>query len=278
LIDALNILSGYDLHAADSATRKHLIIEAMRRVHRDRAVWLGDPDFVSVPVEQLLNPYYAAGQRAAIRSDKAMPSDLLPGVDAGATGTQTTHFSVLDRDGNLVAGTISLNLWMGTGYMVPDTGVMLNNTMDDFAIKASTPNAYGLVGAAANAVAPNKRSLSSMTPTFVETPSGVMVSGSPGGSYIIGMVLLGTLNYLDGMDAADIVKYPRFHHQYLPDKVRYEAGALTPDEIKSLEARGHKLEQAGIGWGNMQVITWDFASGKVAAASDPRGVGEGLVY
>jgi gamma-glutamyltranspeptidase / glutathione hydrolase len=278
LIDALNILSGYDLAAADSATRKHLIVEAMRRVHRDRAVYLGDPDFVSVPVEQLLHPFYAAGQRAAIRLDKAMPSDLLPGVDAAAAGMQTTHFSVLDRDGNLVAATISLNLWMGSGFVVPKTGVLLNNTMDDFSIKASTPNAYGLIGAAANAIAPNKRSLSSMTPTFVEAKNGLMIAGSPGGSYIIGMVLLGTLNFLDGMSAADIVKYPRFHHQYMPDKLRYEAGALSADDIKALEGRGHKLEQAGIGWGNMQVITWDYTTGKVAAASDPRGVGEGMVY
>jgi gamma-glutamyltranspeptidase/glutathione hydrolase len=124
------------------------------------------------------------------------------------------------------------------------------------------PNEFGLVGNA-NAIAPNKRSLSSMTPTFVETPKGLMIIGSPGGSYIISMVLLGTLNYLDGMSAADIVKYPRYHHQYLPDVVDYEKGALTESEMLKLQAMGHTLKAGGRQWGNMQVITWDYASGKV---------------
>ncbi len=278
LLDSLNILSGYDLAHVGSATAKHLVIEAMQRAYRDRAVHLGDPDFVQVPVAMLTNPDYAAGQRAAIRTDKAMPSALLPGVEPGPTGPQTTHFSIVDRDGNLVAGTISLNLWFGTGYAVPKTGVLLNNTMDDFSIKPGVPNEYGLVGDAANAIAPLKRSLSSMTPSFVETPRGLMVIGSPGGSYIISMVLLGTLNYMDGMKAADIVKYPRYHHQFLPDVVSYEHGALTAEEIKSLEAMGHHLQESAQPWGNMQVVTWDYASGQVEAASDPRGEGEGLVY
>jgi gamma-glutamyltranspeptidase / glutathione hydrolase len=162
--------------------------------------------------------------------------------------------------------------------MVPKTGIMLNNTMDDFSIKQATQNSFGLVGGTANAIAPNKRSLSSMTPTFVETPHGVMIAGSPGGSYIINMVLLGTLNFLDGMSAADIVRYPRYHHQYLPDEVDYEKGALSADEIRILEGEGHQLRESSRQWGNMQVITWDFASGHVDAASDPRGAGEGLVY
>ena len=278
LVDALNILSGVDLQAADPVTRKHWVIESMRRIYRDRAIYLGDPDFVKVPVDLLTNPAYAAGQRSSIRSDKAMPSDYLPGVTENQGGTQTTHFSVLDRNGNLVAATLSVNLWLGTGVIAGATGVLLNNTMDDFSIKPGVPNDFGLVGAAANAIAGNKRSLSSMTPTFIETPKGTMLIGSPGGSTIISMVLLGTLNYLDGMSAADIVKYPRYHHQYSPDVVDYETGALSADEIKALEARGHKLEASSYQWGNMQVVTWDFASGKVEAASDPRGVGVGLVY
>ena len=191
LIDALNILSGWDLAKFDSATRKHLIIESMRRAFRDRAVYLGDPDFVKVPVPLLTNPAYAAGQRASIRADKAMPSDLLPGVDAAPAGTNTTHFSILDAAGNGVAATISINLWLGSGYMVEKTGVMLNDTMDDFSIKPAEPNAFGLVGGSANAIAPGKRPLSSMTPTFVQTRSGLMIVGSPGGSTIISMVLLG---------------------------------------------------------------------------------------
>jgi gamma-glutamyltranspeptidase / glutathione hydrolase len=278
VVDALNILSGYDLHGVDSVTHKHLVIEAMRRAYRDRAQYLGDPDFVSMPLRLLTSPDYAAGQRASIRTDKAMPSDMLPGIGSQPVGMQTTHFSVLDAAGNRVAGTISINLFFGTGYMPPKTGVLLNDTMDDFSIKPGTPNAFGLVGDAANAIAPNKRSLSSMAPSFVETPKGVMIIGTPGGSYIISMVLLGTLDYLDGMSAADVVKDPRYHHQYLPDVVDYEKGALSADEIARLQAMGHSLKESSRRWGNMEVITWDYATGKVEAASDPRGEGEGLVY
>jgi len=278
LLDSLNILDGFDLHAVDSATRKHLIVEAMRRAYRDRAIYLGDPDFVKIPLRQLTNVDYAAGQRSSIRADKAMPSNLLPGIESEPGGTQTTHFSVLDSTGNLVAGTISINLFFGNGYVPAKTGVLLNNTMDDFSTKPGRPNAFGLVGATANAIAPNKRSLSSMTPSFVETPKGLMILGSPGGSYIISMVLLGTLNFMDGMNAADIVKYPHYHHQYLPDEIDYEPGALSEGEIAALRAKGHQLKLSPRQWGNMQVITWDFASGKVEAASDPRGEGEGLVY
>ena len=278
VLDALNILSGFDLHRYDSATQKHLVIEAMRRAYRDRAIYLGDPDFVKMPLAQLTSKDYAAGQRSSIRTDKAMPSNLLPGIESEAVGMHTTHFSVLDAAGNRVAATISVNLFFGTGYMPPKTGVLLNNTMDDFSTKPGRPNEFGLVGATANAIAPNKRPLSSMSPTFVETSKGLMIEGSPGGSFIISMVILGTLNYVDGMNAADIVNYPRYHHQYLPDVVDYEPGAFTDAEISELSAMGHTLKVSGRRWGNMQVITWDFASGKVEAASDPRGEGVGLVY
>ncbi len=274
----MNILSGFDLARFDGATRKHVVIEAMRRAYRDRALYLGDPDFVSVPVDLLTNPAYAAGQRASIRIDRAMPSELLPGVESQVTGMDTTHFSVLDAAGNRVAATISINLWMGSAFMAAKTGVLLNDTMDDFSIKAGTPNAFGLVGNGANSVAANKRSLSSMTPTFVETPQGMMIIGSPGGSTIISMVILGTLDYLDGMNAAQIVADPRYHHQYLPDVVEYEKGALREGESGALAAMGHSLEEGRRRWGNMQVITWNYATGKVEAASDPRGEGAGLVY
>ena len=278
VVDALNILSGYDLHAMPSATRKHLIVEAMRRAYRDRALFLGDPDFVTIPLPQLINVDYAAGQRSSIRMDKAMPSDMLPGIESENVGMHTSHFSVLDAAGNRVAGTISINLFFGSGFVAPKTGVFLNDTMDDFSVKPGTPNAFGLVGNAANAIAPNKRSLSSMAPSFVETPKGMMIIGTPGGSYIISMVLLGTLDYLDGMKATDIVKDPRYHHQYLPDVVEYEKGSLDDAEIAELRSMGHSLNEGTRRWGNMQVITWDYASGRVEAASDPRGEGEGMVY
>ena len=278
VLDSLNILAGFDLHDEDSATRKHLIIEAMRRAYRDRAIFLGDPDFIKMPLQQLMSVDYAAGQRSSIRADKAMPSDLLPGIESEPKGMNTTHFSVLDAAGNRAAVTITVNLFFGSGYMPAGTGVLLNDEMDDFSTKPGRPNVFGLIGNTANSIAPNKRSLSSMSPTFVETQKGMMIIGSPGGSTIISQVLLGVLNYVDGMSAADIVKYPHYHHQYLPDEVGYEQGALTDGEIAKLQSMGHKLRLSNRQWGNMQVITWDFASGKVEAASDPRGEGEGLVY
>lgn len=278
LVDALNILDGYDLGKLDSVTRKHAVVEAMRRAHRDRAIYLGDPDFVRVPVERLTSPFYAEGQRTSLRLDRATPSDMLPSDAMSAQqGAHTTHFSILDRDGNRAAVTITLNLWFGSGLMVPGTGILLNNQMDDFSIKAGTPNAYQLIGAEANAIAPGKRPLSSSTPTFVESPRGLMIAGTPGGSYIIGMVLLATLDFMDGKGAMDIVSAPRFHHQYSPDVITYEPGAFTDAEKAALTARGHEL-RAGEQWGNMQVITWDYATGQVDAAADPRGNGEGLVY
>jgi len=277
LIDALNILSGFDLQHVDSATRKHLVIEAMRRVHRDRAVYLGDPDFVKIPVDRLINPYYADGQRSSIRLDRATPSAALPGIERSPGGNQTTHFSILDADGNRVAATITINLFFGTGMVIPDTGIFLNNEMDDFSIKPGEPNAFQLIGADANEVAPGKRPLSSSTPTFVESDRGVMITGSPGGSRIIGMVLLATLDYMDGKNAKEIAAAPRYHHQFSPDVVFYERNALSDQERAALEARGDKLRE-GERWGNLQTVIWDRRSGVVEAAADPRGFGEGLVY
>jgi len=278
LIDALNILEGFDLDKVDKVTRTHLVVEAMRRVHRDRAVYLGDPDFVSVPVDRLINDYYADGQRASIRMDKATPSSSLPGVDAAPAGTQTTHFSVIDKNGNMVAATLTLNFFFGSGLMVPGTGILLNNQMDDFSAKPGVPNGFQLIGAEANSIAPGKRPLSSSTPTFVEGSTGLMIIGSPGGSRIPGMVILGTLGFLEGRNAQEIVSAPRFHHQFSPDVLEFEPGALDADERAQLESRGHVLKEGSRKWGNTQVVTWDYKTGKVEAASDPRGVGEGLVY
>jgi gamma-glutamyltranspeptidase/glutathione hydrolase len=278
LIEALNVLSGYDLDKLDSVTRKHLIIEAMRRMHRDRAVYLGDPAFTSVPVKRLTDPDYAAGLRTSIRLDRATPSATLESApEAAAVGANTTHFSILDKDGNRVAGTITLNAGFGSGLMIDGTGMLLNNEMDDFSMKAGVPNIYGLIGASANAIEPGKRMLSSITPTFVESPRGYMIVGSPGGSLITGMVLLATLNYLDGMNAEQIVAAPRIHHQYQPDTLTYEAAALTPEEVVELKRRGHELRMRET-WGNLQVVTFDAVTGKVSGASDPRGVGTTGLY
>ncbi len=273
LVEMFNILSGYDLEKEAQLTRKHLIVEAMRRAYRDRAIYLGDPDFVDVPIDNLTSPIYAAGLRASIRKDKATPSSSLPGIEAIKEGFHTTHFSVLDQEGNRVSATVTINYPFGSGFVVPGTGVLLNDEMDDFSAKPGVPNAYGLVGAEANAIAPNKRPLSSMSPTFLETDEGVAILGTPGGSRIITMVLLGSLDFIAGNGPEDWVKLGRFHHQYLPDKIQYEPGALTSAEISGLKSLGHKLQKTRHKYGNMQAILWDKKTNQVSAASDPRGVG-----
>ena len=276
IINMLNILSGFELDALPGDARKHLVIESMRRAYRDRALYLGDPDFTAVPVAQLTSPYYAAGQRAAIRVDRATPSADLPGLwPDGPRGRDTTHFSILDRDGNRVAGTMSINTWYGSAFMAPGTGVILNNEMDDFAVSPGVPNDFQLLGSDANAVAPGKRMLSSMSPTFLESDRGIAIIGTPGGSRIITMVLLATLAWLDGASAEQMVALKRYHHQYYPDVVAHEAGAFTPQEEEALAARGHKLVPSRRSYGNMNVVTWEFENGRVETATDPRGRGEG---
>lgn len=279
LVEMLNVLAGYDLRSLPRAEREHLVIEAMRRAYRDRAEYLGDPDFVSMPLARLTHPWYAAGLRAGIRADRATPSAALaPVTGRPAQGNHTTHFSVLDREGNRVAATLSINYPFGSGFMVPGTGVLLNDEMDDFSSKPGVPNVYGLVGAEANAIAPGKRPLSSMSPTFVESDRGVAIFGTPGGSRIITMVLLGLLEYADGGSAAEMVTLPRFHHQFLPDQVQFEPGAFSDEEQADLAAMGHVLAPQESRYGNMQAITWEYENGRVRAASDPRGIGSAEVF
>jgi gamma-glutamyltranspeptidase / glutathione hydrolase len=210
--------------------------------------------------------------------DRATDSQVLAPVTASPESPSTTHFSVLDAAGNRVASTQSVNLFFGATYIAPGMGFFLNNTMDDFSVAPLVPNAFGLVGGTANAIAPGKRPLSSMTPTFVESNAGLLIIGSPGGSTIMTNVLYGVLGWLDGLDAKTIVTRARIHHQYLPDVITYEAGAFDEEEIKALEARGQHLRQADQGWGNSQVVTVDYHTHHVEAASDPRGVGAGRVY
>jgi len=277
MANIFQILSAYDLQRHSRVEQVHLVVEAMRRAFRDRALYLGDPDFVDVPVARLTHPFYAAGQRASIRLDRATPSDSLPGFKVVSGGGQTTHFSILDTAGNRVAGTQSLNSWFGCGYMEPTTGVMLNNEMDDFSVKPGVGNLYQLVGAQANAIAPGKRMLSSMSPTILESERGVAILGTPGGSRIISMVTLATLEWMNGADAETIVSLPRFHHQYLPDKLFHEPGAFGEEEAAALRALGHQLSEVSRLYGNMQVVTWDFKTGKVEAVSDFRGQGDAKV-
>lgn len=278
LAQALHILSHYNLQTLNNIARKHHVIEAMRRAYRDRAVFLGDPDFVDIPVKRLLDKDYLDGLAITIDPKRATPNSELgdtPGLHQA--GTQTTHFSVIDRAGNRVAGTLSINLPFGSGFVSPGTGVLLNNEMDDFSIKENTPNAYGLIGGHANEVAPGKRPLSSMTPTFLETKDRIGIVGTPGGSRIISMVLLATLDFAEGRMPQSWVSLPRYHHQYEPDEVLFEQFGLTPGEQAGLEKLGHTLKGRNRRYGNMQAILWDKRSNKVYAASDPRGEGEAKI-
>ncbi len=243
LIEMLNILEGYDLAHADAAQALFLMVEAMKRAYADRALFLGDPDRVQVPVARLTSKSYAAAWRATIDPTRATPArDLGRGGGVRPEGRNTTHFSVIDRFGNAVANTYTLNFSYGVGLVAAGTGVLLNNELDDFAVKPEVPNAYGLLGYEANAPAPGKRPLSSMTPTIVlKDGKPFLVTGSPGGSLIINAVLQVVIDVIDrGMDIAGAVSAPRVYDQWMPDTVFAEPG-LSGDLIAALEARGDSV-------------------------------------
>ncbi len=254
----------------ESATRKHLIVEAWRRAYRDRGEYVGDPAFVDVPVELLTDPRYAAGLRATISLQHATPSRLLPLTTRHPEGRHTSHFSILDTQGNRVGGTQTVNFWFGSGVVPAGTGVTVNNEMFDFVPKPGLPDGFGLVSGDVNTVSPGRRPVSSMAPTFVESPRGIAILGTPGGSRIISMNTLALLEYFAGGSAHDMTALPRFHHQYLPDVIRYEKSALTPEEITALRAMGHELEETPRRYGNMNVVVWDYKDNEVEAATDPR--------
>ena len=273
LANALNILSGFDLNKFNPTIRKHLIIEALRRAYYERAIKMGDPDFMYESLAFLLSPSFAAKQRESIDITYATDNKVLEFVEPPyqGQGNDTTHFAVIDKFGNRVAVTQSINFWFGSAFVPKGTGILLNNEMDDFSIKPGTENGYGLIGYDANAIEPGKRMLSSMTPTFIESDRGFVILGTPGGSRIISMILLSALDWIDGGDAKSMVSIPRFHHQYHPDYILYEEGALTQNEISKLEDMGHRLKKSKRKYGNMQVIEWDQKNKKLHTASDPRG-------
>lgn len=276
LAEILQVLEGWDLAKLDEVHRVHIVVEAMRRAYRDRTLYLGDPDFTTMPIARLTSDDYAAGLRAGILDDKATPSDLLPGSAAPKDSVNTTHFSIIDAEGNYVAATQTVNLAFGSGLVVG--GFLLNDQMDDFALRPGTPNAYGVMGYDANAVAPRKRMLSSMTPTFMIGKDRVAVLGAKGGSRIITGVLLGVLGIEQGMDSGQIVALPRYHHQYLPDTIFQEKDALAPDVMKALEEMGHRLAYGGGPVVFMQSVDWDRAKGVLHAGADPRNPpGAGIV-
>jgi gamma-glutamyltranspeptidase/glutathione hydrolase len=276
LAQALNILELFPAGDPRDASYAHLVVEALRRGFQDRALYLGDGDFGPVPVARLTSKAYARTRAASIDPAVATPSDALaPDAPVANAGGNTTHYSVVDADGNRVGATLSINFLFGSGIVAGDTGVLLNNEMDDFTLRPELPNAYRLRGGAANAIAGGKRPLSSMTPAFVEDAKGVLVIGAPGGSRIVSMVLLAVLHYVNQheIDLHGIVAAARYHHQYWPDRVEIEPDSFSADWRGALAARGHQLDTASRKWGNMQAVFKSKVNGSAVAANDPRGSG-----
>ena len=271
IVQMLNIMAGDDLAAMGqgSADSYHLMAEAMKYAYADRSKYLGDPDFAEVPVEALMDPAYATAIRAKIDMDKATPSSAIKAAaKLPYESPDTTHYSVADKDGNMVSNTYTLNFSYGSGRVAAGTGILLNNEMDDFAVKPGVPNAFGLTGGEANAIEPGKRPLSSMTPVIVlKDGKAMLATGSPGGSTIITTVLQTLINRLvHGLNVAEATSRPRIHHQWLPDLISIE-GHAARDSIALLEAKGHTL-RVGRVLGATETI--EMRDGLFYGAADPR--------
>ena len=278
IVQILNILEGYPLkdYGQNSAQTIHLMAEAMQLAYADRSEYLGDSDFIDVPASGLTSQAYADKLRALINPDKATPAATIKANNPlPYESDQTTHFSIVDKDGNAVANTYTLNFSYGTGLVAEGTGILLNNEMDDFSAKPGVPNGYGLIGGDANAVEANKRPLSSMSPTIVFKDSKpYIVTGSPGGSRIITTVTQVISNVIDhDMNIAEATHAPRIHDQWLPDEIRIEK-ALNVDTIKKLESMGHKISpQSAMGSTQSIMMT----PNGVYGSSDPRIVDAAVV-
>ena len=274
MAEMANIVETHDLGGLPwhSGEMIHLLVEAWRRSYADRNAYLADTDFVDIPLERMTSKAYAV-ERGGDISERATPStEVGPGLEPPREGENTTHISVVDADGNAVAVTTTLNSWFGSKVMVTGAGFVLNNEMDDFTAKPGTPNQYGLVQGANNAVGPGKRMLSAMTPTVVLRPDGELffVTGTPGGATIITTVFQTIVNVVDyGMNVVQAVNAPRVHHQHLPDQLRYEQGGLPPEVVSDLEARGHTLVERGDISGDVEAIMV-MPDGTLEAAADPR--------
>ena len=271
LVQILNMLEHYPIkdYGVNSANTIHVMAESMKLAYADRAEYLGDPDFVKNPVTGLISKGYADSLVKGIQMNQARPAaQIKPGQPQPYESDQTTHFSVMDKTGDAVAVTYTLNLNFGTGIVAEGTGILLNNEMDDFSVKPGIPNAFGLVGGSANAIAPKKRPLSSMTPTIVlKNDKPWLVTGSPGGARIITTVLQSIVNTIDhGMNPAEAIVTPRVHHQWLPDELRIEDG-ISPDTIALLQQKGHKVALKAP-MGRVQIIQADESG--FYGYSDPR--------
>jgi gamma-glutamyltranspeptidase/glutathione hydrolase len=278
------MLEPFDVGALghNSAAKYHLFAEVMKRAFRDRAEYLGDPGFIKIPVAQLLDPAYIQGRMADFSPDHATPSTAVkPGLGpfvatAPAESTETTHYSVVDAEGNAVANTYTLNGAYGSGVTIPGTGILMNNEMDDFTSLVGVPNIYGDVPGLANAIVPGKRPLSSMTPTLVlKDKKVVLVTGSPGGPTIINTVFQIITNFIDfNMAVQQAVEAPRINHQWQPDVITFERSGLSTDTVVALKARGHTLKERssyeGAYQGDGESIAIDPATGLRLGATDPR--------
>jgi gamma-glutamyltranspeptidase / glutathione hydrolase len=272
MAQVFHILACFDLRSLSSTDRVHVVVEAMRRGYHDRSRHLGDADFVTIP-EALASREYAVARAASIDLVRATPSAALEAAAAVRQGDNTTHFSVVDAQGNRVAATLSVNGPFGSAFVAGASGVLLNNEMNDFSVAASGGNLYGLTGFSGNVIEPGKRPLSSMSPTFVEDSRGVLVLGTPGGSRIISMVIIGILEHLalPEADPERVVSAPRYHHQYLPDRIEFEPGQFSADWVKALEGKGHVVVEGRRRWGNMQAVFVDAVTGEATPSGDPRG-------
>jgi gamma-glutamyltranspeptidase/glutathione hydrolase len=272
IVQMLNILENFPVaeFGSGSADAIHVLAETARLAYADRSRHLGDPDFYDVPADWLMSKAYARKLAASIDMKRARPSsEVAPGVPPAYESPDTTHFSVMDRDGNVVSNTTTLNFSFGSGIAVAGAGFLLNNEMDDFSAKAGVPNAFGLLGGEANEIESSKRPLSSMTPVIVlDDGEAWFATGSPGGSRIITTVLQMVVNVIDhGMNIAEAEAAPRMHHQWLPDVLQLESG-ISPDTIRLLEARGHEIAATQWSMGSLQTVA--FKDGVFRGSSDPR--------
>jgi gamma-glutamyltranspeptidase/glutathione hydrolase len=276
LVEMLNILEGFELKKLHpfSSEYYHLLVETMRRAYADRAEYMGDADFAPVPVAGLIDKAYAERQRKTINPERASTSsEIRGGKPAGPESRQTTHFTIVDAAGNAVSNTYTLNGWFGSGVVAKGTGVLLNNEMDDFTSKPGEPNMFGAIQGEPNAIAPGKRPLSSMTPTFVVRPDGSLyfTIGSPGGTTIPNTVLQVICNVIDhGMNLQEAIDAPRLHHQWVPDEILDEPRGLSGDTRRALEARGHKVATKPEYMGDVQGVMIEEKTNTRLGASDAR--------
>jgi gamma-glutamyltranspeptidase / glutathione hydrolase len=275
LLTMLNILSHYSLPSFSKVQWIHYLVESMRLAYWQREQFLGDPDFVTIPVEKLISAENGKQLSTLIPPQKAIPSAVLKGAPTSKIkdSVNTTHLSIIDMEGNRVSATLTINYIFGSCVIAEGTGVLVNDEMDDFSSKEGEGNVFGIVGADKNSIGPGKRPLSSMTPTFLELPDRVAILGTPGGSRIPTMVLIASLLFNDAYGAISMVSAMRFHHQYLPDLLQFEPDTFSQETQTALKAMGYFLMPLMQYYGDMHAITWDKQNNLLTAASDPRGIG-----